>query len=106
MLTVDLTALLKRLNPLCSRALEGAAGLCMARGHYEVTVEHLLARLLDEAGGDLVAVLRDSSIDASPLKTGVVRVLDELPTGNGGGRSSPRFFWSGSRRGGSPPPST
>ncbi|MBE2886435.1 type VI secretion system ATPase TssH [Geobacter anodireducens] len=84
MLTVDLTALLKRLNPLCTRALEGAAGLCVARGHYEVTVEHLLARLLDEAGGDLVAVLRDSSIDASPLKTGVVRVLDELPTGNGG----------------------
>ncbi|AJE04518.1 type VI secretion system ATPase TssH [Geobacter pickeringii] len=84
MLTVDLKALLDRLNPSCSRALEGAAGLCVARGHYEVTVEHLLARLLDEPGGDLAAILHAFESDAAAVKSGITRVLDELPAGNSG----------------------
>ncbi|WP_298438835.1 type VI secretion system ATPase TssH [Geobacter sp.] len=84
MLTVDLKALLNRLNPHCSRALEGAAGLCVARGHYEVTVEHLLARLLDEPEGDLPAILRAFEADAVAVKSGITRVLDELPAGNSG----------------------
>ncbi|WP_298272472.1 type VI secretion system ATPase TssH [Geobacter sp.] len=84
MLTVDLKALLSRLNPLCSRALEGAAGLCVARGHYEVTVEHLLARLLEEPAGDLPLILRAFEIDSASVTAGITRVLDELPTGNSG----------------------
>lgn len=84
MLTVDLKALISRLNPHCSGALEGAAGLCVARGHYEVTVEHLLARLLDEPGGDLPLILRAFEVDAASVKAGITRVLDELPSGNSG----------------------
>lgn len=71
MLTVDLKSLISRLNPHCSGALEGAAGLCVARGHYEVTVEHLLARLLDEPGGDLPLILRAFEVDAVAVKTGI-----------------------------------
>ncbi|CAG0946902.1 partial Protein ClpV1, partial [Anaerolineae bacterium] len=82
MLTVDLKALISRLNSHCSGALEGAAGLCVARGHYEVTVEHLLARFLDEPGGDLPAILRVFEVDAAAVKAGIIRVLDELPAGN------------------------
>ncbi len=84
MLTVDLKSLISRLNPHCSGALEGAAGLCVARGHYEVTVEHLLARLLDEPGGDLPLILRAFEVDAASVKAGITRVLDELPAGNSG----------------------
>lgn len=84
MLTVDLKALLDRLNASCTRALEGAAGLCVARGHYEVTVEHLLARLLDEPGSDLASILRAFETDAAAVKSGITRVLDELPSGNSG----------------------
>lgn len=84
MLTVDLKALISRLNPHCSGALEGAAGLCVARGHYEVTVEHLLARLLDEPAGDLPLILRAFEVDAVAVKAGITRVLDELPAGNSG----------------------
>ncbi|RNC71848.1 MAG: type VI secretion system ATPase TssH [Desulfuromonadales bacterium] len=84
MLTVDLKALISRLNPHCSGALEGAAGICVARGHYEVTVEHLLARLLDEPGGDLPLILRAFEVDAAAVKSGITRVLDELPAGNSG----------------------
>lgn len=84
MLTVDLKSLISRLNPHCSRALEGAAGLCVARGHYEVTVEHILARLLDGPEGDLPAIIRAFGVDAATVKSGLTRVLDELPTGNTG----------------------
>jgi len=84
LLTVDLKALISRLNPHCSVALEGAAGICVARGHYEVTVEHLLARLLDEQGGDLPLILRTFEVDSVAVKAGITRVLDELPAGNSG----------------------
>ncbi|MBT1074162.1 type VI secretion system ATPase TssH [Geobacter grbiciae] len=84
MLTVDLKALISRPNPHCSGALEGAAGLCVARGHYEVTVEHLLARLLEEPVGDLPLILRAFEVDTAAVKSGITRVLDELPAGNSG----------------------
>ncbi|MBC7777158.1 MAG: hypothetical protein H7246_17130, partial [Phycisphaerae bacterium] len=63
MLTVDIKNLLNRLTPHCTRALEGAAGLCVSRTHYEVTVEHLLAKLLEEPQGDLPLILRQFEID-------------------------------------------
>ena len=47
MLTVDIKSLLKRLNSYCTSCLEGAAGLCVSRTHYEVTVEHVLVKLLE-----------------------------------------------------------
>ena len=54
MVRVDMKALIRRLNRFCSRALEGAAGLCVSRGHYEVTVEHLFLKLLEEPSADRV----------------------------------------------------
>ena len=38
----NLQRLIARLNPYCTRALEGASGACVNRTHYEVAVEHLL----------------------------------------------------------------
>ena len=57
MLSVEIKPLLKRLNPFCTRSHEGAAGLCVSRSHYEVTVEHLVSRLLDETGADWYLIL-------------------------------------------------
>ncbi|EBH9979233.1 hypothetical protein EHH62_23455, partial [Salmonella enterica subsp. arizonae serovar 40:z36:-] len=45
--------LLRRLNPYCARALEGAASLCQARAHAEITPEHWLLKLLEQGEGDL-----------------------------------------------------
>ena len=42
MIRVQLKSLLKRLNRQITQALEAAAGLCVSRSHYEVTIEHLL----------------------------------------------------------------
>ena len=48
MITKDLKSLLKKLNDHTTRALEASAGFCISRGHYEVTIEHLLLKLLED----------------------------------------------------------
>jgi type VI secretion system protein VasG len=84
MLTVDIKNLLNRLNPVCTRALEGAAGLCVSRTHYEVTVEHLLAKLLDETMGDLPLILRHFGIEPAIVRRELEQTIEGLHTGNAG----------------------
>lgn len=84
MLTVDIKSLLALLNPLCTRALEGAAGLCVSRSHYEVTVEHLFAKLLEEPQGDLSLILRHFEIDPQTVQRSLERTLEEFHSGNTG----------------------
>ena len=68
MITVDIKSLLGRLNDLCTRSLEAAAGLCVSRTHYEVTLEHMLLKLLESPQSDLPTILRYFEIDPSRLK--------------------------------------
>lgn len=84
MLTANLTSLLDRLNPHCTRALEGAAGACVARTHYEVTVEHLFARLLEEPDGDIPRILRAWEIEPATVRAAVERSFLGLRAGNAG----------------------
>jgi len=44
---------LRRLNPYCARALEGAASLCQTRTHAEILPEHWLLKLLEQGEDDL-----------------------------------------------------
>ena len=46
-----------------ARALEAAAGFSIARGHYEVTTEHLFAKSLDQPGPTADAVKKSSRYD-------------------------------------------
>jgi type VI secretion system protein VasG len=84
MITVDIKTLLGRLNPYCTRALEGAAGLCVSRTHYEVTVEHLLHKLLEDPQSDLPLIFRQFDIDLSRARKALEQTLEELRTGNAG----------------------
>ncbi|KIQ31968.1 ATPase [Variovorax paradoxus] len=84
MLLVDLKPLVGRLGGYCKSSLENAAGLCISRGHYEITLEHLLHRLLDEPQADLSLLLRQNGVDAGALRQGVERVLEEMRSGNAG----------------------
>ena len=58
------------------RQLEAAAGLTLSRGHYNVEIEHLLAKLVEAPGGDVSAILKQAGLDA-----GRVLVLSGLPEG-------------------------
>jgi type VI secretion system protein VasG len=84
MLSVEIKPLLKRLNPFCTRSLEGAAGLCVSRSHYEVTVEHLVSRLLDETGADWYLILKQFGINSTALRKSLDRTLEEMRSGNAG----------------------
>jgi type VI secretion system protein VasG len=82
MITVDIKALLGRLNPYCTRSLEAAAGLCVSRTHYEVTVEHLLAKVLEEPQSDLPLIFRQFDLDSGRVQKAVDQTLEEFNTGN------------------------
>jgi type VI secretion system protein VasG len=82
MLTVELKALLKRLNGYCTRTLEAAAGLCVSRGNYEVTIEHMLLRLIDDPDHDFQLILRHFDIDASRVQRALQRAVEQTRTGN------------------------
>lgn len=80
--TVDRRALIRRLNTYCGRSLESAAGLCLSRAHYEVTVEHVLLKLLDDPHADVHTILTHCAVDPARLHTAVQRSLEEFKSGN------------------------
>jgi type VI secretion system protein VasG len=82
MATIDLKQLVGRLNDLCRRALEAAAGLTLSRTHYNVEIEHWLLTLADRADDDLAAILRHYEIEPGRFVTDLNRALDKLKTGN------------------------
>lgn len=78
----NLKALIGKLNDSARTALEGAAGLCLSRTHYDIEVEHFLTKLLDSAGGDFAAIIKHFEIDKSKLTAELARSLDKLKSGN------------------------
>ncbi len=84
MIGVDIKSLLRRLNRYCTRTLEGAAGLCVSRGHYEVSVEHFLFRMADDPGADLHQILRRFEIEPAHFQKAMQRAVEDFKTGNTG----------------------
>jgi type VI secretion system protein VasG len=74
--------LASKLNPLCRRALEGAAGLCLSRSNYHVEIEHWLVKLLEPTQSDLTRLLRHFEVDPARVNRELTRSLDGLKTGN------------------------
>ena len=84
MANVDMKLLRQQLNNICTRTLEAAAGTCISRTHYEITVEHMLAPLLDLGSTDLLCICDHFKLDVSKLRQAFNRCLDELKVGNSG----------------------
>ena len=81
-MSVNLKSLIGKLNDTTRGALEGAAGLCLSRTHYDVEIEHFLMKLLDSSGSDLACILRYFEIDRNRLSGELTRSLDKLKSGN------------------------
>jgi type VI secretion system protein VasG len=81
-MATNLRAVIGKLNPTSRNALEGAAGLCLSRTHYDVEVEHFLMKLLDSSGADFALIARHFEIDKSRLAAELTRSLDKLKSGN------------------------
>ena len=79
---LNLKALIGKLNDQTRGALEGAAGLCLSRTHYDIEVEHFLTKLLDSSSNDFAAIIKHFEIDKSRLTAELARSLDKLKSGN------------------------
>jgi type VI secretion system protein VasG len=79
----DLSTLIAKLNPVCRRALEGAANLCVTQTHYNVEIEHVLIKLLEDDGTDLLAILRYFELDPSVVVTELTQAMERFKRGNG-----------------------
>jgi type VI secretion system protein VasG len=78
----DLRALIAKLNEPSRKALESAAGLCLSQTHYEVDIEHLLLKLLEQDNLDLNHILRHFDIDQSRLQRDLTEALKGFKSGN------------------------
>ena len=79
---MNLKSLIGKLNDSTRGALEAAAGLCLARTHYDIEVEHYLTKLLDSTDNDAAAIFKHFEVDTSRLSGELARALDKLKTGN------------------------
>src|SRR5437762_3780633 len=78
----ELRVLIERLNPICRRALETAAALCVAQTHYNVEVEHLLLKLIDLPATDVSLVLRYYGVEPNDLAQQLTAAIEKFDRGN------------------------
>jgi len=82
MITINLKSLVGKLNEFTRNALEGAAGLCLARSHYNVEVEHWLVKLIENTDSDLIKILEKFDVDIGRLSRDLNSELDRIKSGN------------------------
>ena len=55
-MSLNLKSLIGKLNDTTRGVLEGSAGLCMSRTHYDIEIEHYLVKALESSDNDLSAI--------------------------------------------------
>lgn len=78
----DMKTLVGKLNPVCRRATEKAAQLCVKNTNFNVEIEHLLVSLLEESDTDLAALLRYYEIDEAAVRRELSRSMEKFQRGN------------------------
>src|SRR5215213_2443968 len=81
-MNLNLKSLVGRLNDVSRNALEGAAGLCLSRTNYDVEVEHILFKLLEQDDTDLHKICSHYEVNIDRLTKDVSTALDRLKSGN------------------------
>ena len=81
---VEFKSLVDRLNPTCRDALENAAGICLNRTHYEITIEHMLVRLIEDPRTDAHLILKQAGIDPGRAQRALEQVIESFKSGNSG----------------------
>ena len=81
-MSINLKTLIAKLNDTCRQAAERAASLCMARGNYEVDLEHLFLALLEQSDSDFVLIAKRSGIAAEQIERELSDEVGRFKTGN------------------------
>jgi type VI secretion system protein VasG len=78
----SLKTLISKLDATCRTAAERAASMTMARGHYEVDLEHLFLALLEQPQSDFALLCRRFEISASALQQDLEAEIGRFKNGN------------------------
>jgi type VI secretion system protein VasG len=81
-MSLNLKSLIGKVDEAVRSCLEGAAGLCLSRTHYDIEVEHFLMKAIDSSDNDVAIILKQYGVDKSRLTTELERSLNRLKTGN------------------------
>jgi len=81
-MAISLKAIVNRLNDTTRKTVEDAAGLCLARTHYNIEIEHFLMKLLDVGESDFARIVKQFGVDKARLSGELSRSLDKMKTGN------------------------
>ncbi len=81
-MSINLKTLIGKLDATCRQAAERAASLCMARGNYEVDLEHLFLALLEQPQCDFVLIARRSGISPETLQRDLEAEIGRFRNGN------------------------
>ncbi len=81
-MNVQLETLIKKLNTVCHQSLQKAAELCVSNTNYNVELEHLILRLLEQTESDLNVMLHHYQLDQEKLTKQCSRAIDALKRGN------------------------
>ncbi|EPI2800933.1 type VI secretion system ATPase TssH [Citrobacter koseri] len=68
MIQINLTSLVKHLNPFSRQALEAAAAECMSQQATEITVAHVLLQMLAAVRSDVGVIAERAEIDTNALR--------------------------------------
>ena len=81
-MSTNLKTLIGKLNDTTRLAAERAASLTMARGNYEVEIEHLFLALLEQPQSDFAVLCRRFEVPPSALQADLEREIGRFKNGN------------------------
>ncbi|RQS75477.1 type VI secretion system ATPase TssH [Burkholderia sp. Bp8963] len=68
MIRIELAAVFERLNSVTRQAVEEAASLCISQHGAELTVPHVLFKLIDQPLGDVRSLLRQAGLELDAVR--------------------------------------
>lgn len=80
----SLKTIINKLNNFSATALEAGVAFAAARRHYEVTVEHVLLKMLETGDSDVSLVLTEQGINQDKLWQALLANIDAQRAGNQG----------------------
>ena len=83
----DVRRLFDRLNEHTLLMLQAATGFCATRTHYEISIEHLLLKFLEDGSGDIPLILSHFDIEQGKVWKEINQTLEGFRTGKAGNPS-------------------
>ncbi len=82
MFNVSIKNVIAKLSPNLRDSLEGAAGLAMSMGHYNVEIEHWLTKVLEHPHTDLLKILQQYDVEIDKIIASLAATTESLRSGN------------------------